>query len=78
VIGLTEGVPRRPWTEFTKCPDEELHGLGRLAKGEAALAQAVQARRRGIVVEQAARDLAYSLKQQGRREEALPWWEELG
>jgi len=54
-----------------------LHGLGRLAEAEAALAQAAAARRRGAVAEQAARDPAYLLKRQGRREEALPWWEEL-
>jgi Radical SAM superfamily len=27
---LTEGVPRRPWTEFTACPDEDLGDPGRV------------------------------------------------
>ncbi len=65
-------------------PGEDLYGLGRLfqdlghlAEAEAAFAQAVRAVRKGTVAEQAARELAYLLKRQGRRAEALPWWEEL-
>ncbi len=27
---LTEGVPRRPWTEFTECPDEDFRDPGRV------------------------------------------------
>jgi MoaA/NifB/PqqE/SkfB family radical SAM enzyme len=27
---LTEGVPRRPWTEFTECPDEDFVNPGRV------------------------------------------------
>ncbi len=30
VAKLTEGVPRRPWTEFTECPDEDFTDLGRV------------------------------------------------
>jgi hypothetical protein len=29
-VKLTEGVPRRPWTEFTECPDEDLVEPGRV------------------------------------------------
>jgi uncharacterized protein YprB with RNaseH-like and TPR domain len=65
-------------------PGEDLYGLGRLfrelgrlSEAESAFAQAAQTSRRSKVAEQAARDLAYLLKRQERREEALPWWEEL-
>ncbi len=65
-------------------PGEDLYGLarlfqemGRLPEAEAAYTQAAQTSRREVVVEQAARDLAYLLKRQERREEALPWWEAL-
>jgi hypothetical protein len=30
VAKLTEGVPRRPWTEFTECPDEDFANQGRI------------------------------------------------
>ena len=30
VAKLTEGVPRRPWHEFTECPDEDFHEPGRV------------------------------------------------
>ncbi len=30
VATLTEGVPHRPWTEFTECPDEDLIDPGRV------------------------------------------------
>jgi hypothetical protein len=30
VAKLTEGVPRRPWTEFTECPDEDFLDPGRI------------------------------------------------
>ena len=30
VAKLTEGVPRRPWTEFTECPDEDFVNWGRV------------------------------------------------
>jgi hypothetical protein len=30
VAKLTEGVPRRPWTEFTECPDEDFADPGRM------------------------------------------------
>ncbi len=65
-------------------PGEDLYGLarlfqemGRLPEAEAAYAQAAQTSRREVVAERAARDLAYLLKRQERREEALPWWEAL-
>jgi hypothetical protein len=29
-VTLTEGVPRRPWTEFTECPDEDFTDPGRV------------------------------------------------
>jgi uncharacterized protein YprB with RNaseH-like and TPR domain len=65
-------------------PGEDLYGLGRLfqelgrlPEAESAFAQAAQTSHRSKVAEQAGRDLAYLLKRQERREEALPWWEEL-
>jgi hypothetical protein len=30
VAKLTEGMPRRPWTEFTECPDEDFTDPGRV------------------------------------------------
>ena len=30
VSTLSEGVPRRPWTEFTECPDEDFSNPGRV------------------------------------------------
>lgn len=42
VAKLTEGVPRRPWTEFSECPDEDLTNPGRVhvdAFGHAHLCQ---------------------------------------
>lgn len=30
VAKLTEGVPRRPWTEFTECPSEDFSNPGRV------------------------------------------------
>ncbi|MEJ2208050.1 MAG: ribonuclease H-like domain-containing protein [Anaerolineae bacterium] len=65
-------------------PGEDLYGLGRLfqdlgrlEEAEAAFARAARESRQAAVAEQAARDLAYLLKRQERRAEALPWWEEL-
>jgi hypothetical protein len=29
-VRLTEGVPRRPWTEFSECPDEDFRNPGRV------------------------------------------------
>lgn len=29
-LKLTEGVPRRPWTEFTECPTEDFENWGRV------------------------------------------------
>ncbi len=63
---------------------EDLYGLGRLlrdlgqtARAEAAYAQAVQAGASSGTHEMAMHDLAYLLKRQERRCEALPWWRRL-
>jgi uncharacterized protein YprB with RNaseH-like and TPR domain len=65
-------------------PGEDLYGLGRLLhdlgqldRAEVAYAQAAQTCRVPAVREGAMRDLAYSLKRQERREEALVWWQRL-
>jgi len=65
-------------------PGEDLYGLGRLLcelgqgeRGEAALTRAVAGCRVPAVREMAMRDLAYLLKRQERRDEALPWWQRL-
>jgi uncharacterized protein len=63
---------------------EDLYGLGRLLcelgqddRGEAALARAAAGSQVPAVREMAMRDLAYLLKRQERRDEALPWWQRL-
>jgi uncharacterized protein len=65
-------------------PGEDLYGLGRLLSelGEAdgaekAFVRAAQSSRARWVRERAMHDLAYLLKRQERRAEALSWWEEL-
>ena len=65
-------------------PGEDLYGLGRLLhelgevdRAEAAYQQAAQASRSSYVAEMTMRDLAYLLKRQERRREALPWWQQL-
>jgi uncharacterized protein YprB with RNaseH-like and TPR domain len=65
-------------------PGEDLYGLGRLfydlgltGRAEDAYVQAAQACQDGDVREMAVRDLAYLLKRQERREEALGWWRQL-
>lgn len=65
-------------------PGEDLYGLGRLLcdlgqgdRGQVALARAVEGCRLRPVRELAMRDLAYQLKRQERRDEALPWWQRL-
>jgi hypothetical protein len=65
-------------------PGEDLYGLGRLwsdlgqpGRAEAAYARAVETSRSPTVREMAARDLAYLLKRQERRAEALRWWQHL-
>jgi uncharacterized protein YprB with RNaseH-like and TPR domain len=65
-------------------PGEDLYGVGRLLhdleewdRAEAAFVEAAQTCRRPPVRELAARDLAYLLKRQERRDEALPWWRKL-
>ena len=65
-------------------PGEDLYGLGRLfydlgqaGRAEAAYVQAAQTCQSAHVQEMAMRDLAYLLKRQERRAEALPWWQRL-
>ncbi len=65
-------------------PGEDLYGLARLfqeaeqlAEAEAAYARAAQTCRLAQVREMARRDLAYLLKRQERRHEALRWWQQL-
>ncbi len=66
-------------------PGEDLYGLGRLFhelgqpdRAEMAYVQAADTCRTPHVREMAMRDLAYLLKRQERREEALSWWQRLG
>jgi uncharacterized protein YprB with RNaseH-like and TPR domain len=63
---------------------EDLYGLGRffqdleqLDKAESAYARAACTCQSSLVREMAMRDLAYLLKRQERRAEALSWWENL-
>jgi uncharacterized protein YprB with RNaseH-like and TPR domain len=65
-------------------PGEDLYGLGRLLhdlghpeRAEPAFAQAAKSSHSPGVRRQAMRDLAYLLKRQERRQEALTWWREL-
>jgi uncharacterized protein len=65
-------------------PGEDLYGLGRLLsdlgeadRAEEAYARAAHSSQTRWVRERAMHDLAYLLKRQERRAEALPWWEEL-
>jgi len=54
-----------------------LHDLGRVGQAEVAYAQAARTCTIDTARELAMRDLAYLLKRQERRGEALPWWQEL-
>ena len=74
----------RPPSLDDDVPGEDLYGLGRFfqelgqwAEAEASYTQAAQSCRSARVRERAMRDLAYLLKRQGRRGEALPWWRRL-
>jgi uncharacterized protein YprB with RNaseH-like and TPR domain len=65
----------------SRVPGEDLYGLGRLLQdlgemegAEAAYLQAAQTCRDPAIRGLAMRELAYLLKRQERREEALPWW----
>jgi uncharacterized protein YprB with RNaseH-like and TPR domain len=65
-------------------PGEDFYGLGRLLqdlgqldRAEVAFTKAAGTGRSVQVREMAMRDLAYQLKRQERREEALPWWQQL-
>jgi uncharacterized protein YprB with RNaseH-like and TPR domain len=67
-----------------KVPGEDLYGLGRLlldlgqsGQAEVAYIQAAETCRTVQVREMAMRDLAYLLKRQERRDEALLWWQRL-
>jgi uncharacterized protein YprB with RNaseH-like and TPR domain len=73
-----------PLTSDSHLPGEDLYGLGRLLhelgqveKAEAAYTQAAQTSQAPRVREMAGRDLAYLLKRQERRVEALSWWQRL-
>jgi hypothetical protein len=54
-----------------------LHDLGQVDRAELAYAQAAEDSQSLYVREMAMRDLAYLLKRQDRRPEALPWWQRL-
>jgi len=78
---LTDPLAPAPEGEI---PGEDLYGLGRLLcdlgqdeRAEAALAQAASGCRVPAVREMAMRELAFLLKRQERRDEALPWWQRL-
>jgi uncharacterized protein YprB with RNaseH-like and TPR domain len=65
-------------------PGEDVYGLGRLhqdlgqlERAELAYVEAVRTSRSVHIREMAMRDLAYLLKRQDRRQEALPWWQRL-
>lgn len=65
-------------------PGEDLYGLGRLLydlgqhdRAEAAYVEAAQSCQVAQVCEMAMRDLAFLLKRQDRRAEALSWWQRL-
>jgi uncharacterized protein len=65
-------------------PGEDLYGLGRMfddlgeaERAEHAYARAAQSAQAQWVRERAMHDLAYLLKRQERRAEALPWWQAL-
>ena len=73
-----------PLPPTEEVPGEDLYGLGRFLhdqgeeqRTEAAFALAARAGRVPQVREAAMRDLAFLLKRQHRREEALGWWREL-
>jgi uncharacterized protein YprB with RNaseH-like and TPR domain len=68
----------------TSTPGEDLYGLGRLLhdlgqldRAEVAFTQAARTSQSARVREMAMRDLAYLLKRQERRGEALAWWQQL-
>lgn len=73
-----------PLPAENRLPGEDLYGLGRLHQAlgqldsaEAAFVQAAQSCKSRDVREMSMRDLAYLLKRQDRRHEALPWWQRL-
>ena len=73
-----------PFPVDADVPGEDLYGLARLLhdlgqrdRAEAAFEQAALTSQGTPVREMAMRDLAYLLKRQERREESLPWWQEL-
>lgn len=75
---------RAPLSPDGGLPGEDLYGLGRFLhqlgqqdRAEVAYTQAAGTCRSPQVRELVMRDLAYLLKRQGRREEALPWWRRL-
>jgi uncharacterized protein YprB with RNaseH-like and TPR domain len=73
-----------PFPPGVDVPGEDLYGLARLLhdldqsdRAEAAFEQAAATCQGTLVREMAIRDLAYLLKRQERREDALRWWQEL-
>jgi uncharacterized protein YprB with RNaseH-like and TPR domain len=73
-----------PQPDQIQVPGEDLYGLarhfqdvGEIDKAEAAFAQSAETCNEPRVREMAIRDLAYLLKRQERRAEALPWWQQL-
>jgi tetratricopeptide (TPR) repeat protein len=73
-----------PLSPESGLPGEDLYGLGRYLhqlgqpeRAETAYVQAAGTCRSPRVQELVMRDLAYLLKRQERREEALPWWQRL-
>jgi uncharacterized protein YprB with RNaseH-like and TPR domain len=73
-----------PLTSDIDLPGEDLYGLGRLLhdlgqaeKAEVAYTQAARTSQVPRVREMARRDVAYLLKRQERRAEALSWWQQL-
>jgi hypothetical protein len=73
-----------PLPSPSNVPGEDLYGVGRilqdlgeLDRAEAAFTQAAQFCSLPQVQEMTMRELAYLLKRQGRRSEAVPWWQQL-
>jgi MoaA/NifB/PqqE/SkfB family radical SAM enzyme len=60
VATLAEGVPRRPWTEFTECPDEDFVDLGRVHVDTFGYVHACQGLTIGNLWEQPLKDILAS------------------
>ena len=84
LMARTCALLQAPLPPAEDLPGEDLFGLGRelyemgdLGRAEAAYAQAAESCQTPPVRETAMRHLAYLLKRQERRAEALPWWRRL-